>query len=238
MPRYQLDQTLDFIAKLDRARSAAAICEAVLRTTARFGVEHVLAGTVPTPGQGRQGQRAHVLLEHWPSGWAERYFSRGYIDTDPAIRRVVRAAPPFEWRELSSDDPAERRVMEEARDFRLRQGFTVSLMTLEGDAAGFSLAGEHIELAPEDRGVLALVATYALARSLSLREASGAFTLTPREIEALQWAAEGKGEWEIGEIMGISQHGAHKHLRSVRAKLGVSSMTHAAATGIRLGLIV
>ena len=42
-----------------------------------------------------------------------------------------------------------RRVMEEAGDFRLRSGFTVPLVTLDGEAAGVSLAGERIELPPE-----------------------------------------------------------------------------------------
>lgn len=237
MSRRRLDETLEVISLLDRARSAVAICEAVLRAASRFGAEHVLAGTVPARGADRRTQRTHVVLDHWPSGWAERYFSRGYLDRDPAIRRVMAAAPPFDWRELAADDPAERRVLEEAGDFRLRNGFTVPLVTLEGDAAGFSLAGERIELAPKDRGVLTLIATYAMARAILLGDEAPAITLTPRENEALQWSAEGKTEWEIGEAMGISEHGADKHLRSVRAKLGASSTTHAVALGIRQGLI-
>ncbi|MGH6842488.1 MAG: response regulator transcription factor, partial [Methylocella sp.] len=62
-------------------------------------------------------------------------------------------------------------------------------------------------------------------------------TLSPREREALQWAAEGKGDWEIGEVMNISEHGADKHLRSIRAKLGAINRTQAVAEGIRRGLI-
>jgi LuxR family quorum sensing-dependent transcriptional regulator len=37
--------------------------------------------------------------------------------------------------------------------------------------------------------------------------------------------------------MGISEHGAEKHLRSARVKLGTSSRVQAVAEGIRLGLI-
>jgi LuxR family quorum sensing-dependent transcriptional regulator len=61
--------------------------------------------------------------------------------------------------------------------------------------------------------------------------------LTRREQEALQWAAEGKNEGEIGEIMNISEHGVDKHMRSVRQKLGTRSRTHAVAEAIRRGLI-
>jgi LuxR family transcriptional regulator, quorum-sensing system regulator BjaR1 len=61
--------------------------------------------------------------------------------------------------------------------------------------------------------------------------------LSPREREALQWAAEGKNDWEIGEVMKISEHGADKHMRSVRAKLGAINRTQAVAEAIRRGLI-
>ncbi|MFC6050645.1 response regulator transcription factor, partial [Methylobacterium hispanicum] len=61
--------------------------------------------------------------------------------------------------------------------------------------------------------------------------------LTPREREALQWAAAGKSEWEIGTLMAISEHGAEKHLRSVHRKLGAGSRTHAVAEALRRGLI-
>jgi LuxR family quorum sensing-dependent transcriptional regulator len=129
--------------------------------------------------------------------------------------------------------------MEEAGDFRLKRGFTIPLVVLEGDRAGFSLAGEHLEIPPEDRGALMLIATYALGRSLLLRESTTkqSVALTQREREALQWAAEGKAEWEIGERMGISEHGVDKHMRSARGKLGTSSRTHAVAEAIRHGLI-
>ncbi|MGB8900143.1 MAG: helix-turn-helix domain-containing protein [Methylocella sp.] len=53
----------------------------------------------------------------------------------------------------------------------------------------------------------------------------------------MQWAAEGKNDWEIGEVMSISEHGADKHMRSVRAKLGAINRTQAVAEAIRRGLI-
>ena len=67
--------------------------------------------------------------------------------------------------------------------------------------------------------------------------ADGPIILSAREREALQWAAEGKGDWEIGEVMNISEHGADKHMRSIRVKLGVINRTQAVAEAIRRGLI-
>jgi LuxR family quorum sensing-dependent transcriptional regulator len=62
-------------------------------------------------------------------------------------------------------------------------------------------------------------------------------TLSKREQEVLQWAAEGKTEWEIGMILGLSEHTAEKFIRSARGKLCAGNRTHAVARAIRLGLI-
>lgn len=236
------ERTIEVIRSLDRARTPTEVCAALLESVRQFGAEYVLAGIIPMPGASRHRQISSVVLDYWPEEWSRRYFSHGYIFQDPAIYSVRRSSSPFLWSELEPlyrDDAAGRRVMEEAGDFRLRQGFTIPLATLEGEVAGLSIAGERLELAPEDRGVLMLLATYSLGRSILLRESSQreSIRLTPREREALQWAAEGESEWEIGERMGISEHGVDKHMRSAREKLGVRTRAHAVAEGLRLGLI-
>lgn len=236
------ERTIEVIRSLDRARTPAEVCGTLLESIRPFGAEYILAGVIPMPGASRQHQISSIVLDHWPKEWSHRYFSHGYVFQDPAIRTVRRSSAPFLWSELKPlyrEDAAGRRVMEEASDFRLRQGFTIPVATLEGEVAGLSIAGERLELAPEDRGVLALLATYSLGRSILLRETAERDTvrLTPREREALQWAAEGESEWEIGERMGISEHGVDKHMRAAREKLGTRTRTHAVAEGIRLGLI-
>ena len=66
---------------------------------------------------------------------------------------------------------------------------------------------------------------------------SSPITLSNREQEVLQWAAEGKSEWEIGFILGLSEHTAEKFIRSARMKLHAGNRTHAVARALRLGLI-
>ncbi|MGO4525460.1 autoinducer binding domain-containing protein [Microvirga sp. 2MCAF35] len=241
MTRNVFEKTVEFIRNLDGARSPAEVCEMLLASVSQFGAEYVLAGIIPGPGTSRQQQVSSVVLDHWPKDWSLRYFSHGYIFRDPTIRSVQTSPASFLWSELEPicrSDTYAWRVMDEAGDFKLRQGFTIPLTTLDGDVAGFSIAGERLEISPEDRGVLTLLATYALGRSILLREEDrSTITLTPRERETLQWAAEGKSEWEIGERMGISEHGVDKHMRSAREKLGTRTRTHAVAEAIRLRLI-
>lgn len=236
-----IDLTYGLFQAFDRATSVEELNGCLLGAVMRLGVESTFAGVIPIPGTRRREQAAHVLLDSTPAGWTERYFSAGHLFRDPTIRRVTTDINPFLWSDIEPlyrEDAAARRVMDEAGDFRLRQGFTVPLITLDGRVAGFSFGAERLDLAPEIRGMLQLLASYAFGRSIVLSEGPRPdIRLTRREREALQWAADGKTEWEIGELMSISEHGADKHLRSVRAKLGTATRTHAVAEAFRRGLI-
>lgn len=241
--RKSLDQTLGFLRSLDRTASGEDVARVLAAELADLGVAHIMAATVPGRGTSVRQQRGHVLLNTFPMEWGRRYLTRGYAFHDPTVQRLGYSTAPFAWSDATdehADDPLARRVMDEAADFHLRDGLTIPLMTLDGETAGFSVSGERLAIDPADRGMLQLIATYAFGHLLLLNGQSPAASarLAPREREALQWAAEGKTDWEIGEVMGISAHGVDFHLRSARAKLGTANRTQAVAIALRRGLII
>lgn len=239
--RNALDQTLEYIRDVDRAESPAEVCATLLRASKSYGVEHILAGTIHPPTAIQNQLEANAILIEWPAEWLERYLSKGYLFVDPTVRRLMSDSRPFLWSELDpgwQDDPAANQLMNEASDFGLKRGITVPLVTLDG-MAGFSLSGEKVDIPPDRREMIALLGSYAVMHSLRPRILSrlGGPVLSQRERDALQWAAEGKTEWEIGTILGVSEHTAEKFLRIARAKLGAANRTHAVAEAIRRGLI-
>jgi len=240
--RNSLYNTIRFIHDLDRARSIDDISSQLLRHLGQIGAEHVIATTIPVPGATRLEQLKSVLFCQIPDEWVTRYSANGYAFRDPTIRRMTKLAGSFYWNELEEGgDPSAQRILEEGSEFGLRKGFSTSLLTLDRQLVGFSLSGKDLDTDPEARGVLTLIATYAIGRAIALQQESSdekrEIRLSAREREALQWASEGKADWEIGEIMNISEHGADKHLRSARSKLGAINRTQAVAEAIRRGLI-
>jgi len=242
--RNSLNNTIRFIHDLDRARNVEDISSQLLRHLSQIGATHVVSGTFPPDGPDRRRQLSHALFNTWPSSWLERYLARGYLLKDPIMLRSKAKADPFFWDELApfmDVDPLGRRIVEEAREFGLVQGFSAAIQTLDGQTVGFSLAGRQIETDPDLRGMLSLIASYAIGRAIALQQEFSdqvrQIALSTREREALQWASEGKADWEIGEIMSISEHGADKHMRSARSKLGAINRTQAVAEAIRRGLI-
>lgn len=59
--------------------------------------------------------------------------------------------------------------------------------------------------------------------------------LTPQEVACLEWCKEGKTNWEIGGILGISEKTVEFHLSNVKRKLGAANKISAVVIGLRHG---
>jgi LuxR family quorum sensing-dependent transcriptional regulator len=131
--------------------------------------------------------------------------------------------------------------MGDAGEFKLKDGLAFPLVTLDGQIVMVSLGGEQVEMSGLEFGMISLVSTYAIGRAMQLLTAEGRvidhIELTPRERECLKWAAEGKSEWEISQILGISEHTSEKHLLNAKFKLGAVNRVQAVAEAIRRGYI-
>lgn len=242
--RGSLQQTFEIAEQIRRSGTAEDVCECLLRYTSRFGVTRLLCGLIPPPGLGRQDQRAHVLLEAWPAEWSQQYFASGYLYRDPTISLVKSACNPFVWSEIEQHckvGPLARRIMQEAAEFRLREGLTFSFSSIEGWPIGFSLAGERFELDPRHHHAIQFASAYALARALEIARRFASHPtvhLSSRQRDVLLWASEGLTVAQIAERLGVTSHTVDMHLRLVRFKLGVTTTVQAVAEAFRSGLII
>ena len=238
------DRTLEYIDQLQQAGTAAAVCEKLLGVTSNFGLTALMAGTVPQPGTPRGRQKQHVMLCDWPGDWLERYVARNYVDHDPVVSHMKQLQAPFQWRDASKNaliDKSSDEVMGDAREFKLRDGLAFPLVTLDGQIVMVSLGGESVEMSDAEFGMVSLASTYAIGRAMQLHTKADSIIdhieLTARERECLQWAAVGKSEWEISQILGISEHTSEKHLLNAKSKLGAANRVQAVAEAIRRGYI-
>ncbi len=241
-----LDQTYEVIKKLNRAVTPQAICDSLTSFTSRYGLTSMVACTIPSRHElTTDAQRQHLLVSAYPDGWRDRYLDQRYVHVDPVVRRISRDLSPFLWSEAApfahrDDGAVVSRMFGEAGEFKLNAGFAVPLITLEGAAATVSLGGEAVDLPPEARGMISMISTFAIARAIDLRDKERKRQgpkLTPREVECLKWAADGKSEWEISVILMVSEHTADKHLANAHRKLGAANRAQAVANAIRWGLI-
>jgi len=238
------DRTLAYISDLQQADTPGAVAEKLLDVTSAFGLTALMAGTVPPPGTPAGKQKDHILLCDYPAEWLERYVARNYVDHDPLVSRMRQSPEPIQWRDAAAEgidaDHDIETVMGEAAEFKLRDGLAFPLVTLDGQVVMVSLGGEQVEMSSVEFGMISLVATYAIGRAMQLHSNEQAIDhveLTPRESECLRWAAAGKSEWEISQILGISEHTSEKHLLNAKFKLGAVNRVQAVAEAIRRGYI-
>nr|WP_246529271.1 helix-turn-helix transcriptional regulator [Microvirga zambiensis] len=81
---------------------------------------------------------------------------------------------------------------------------------------------------------------YAFERARELLEPNphvGSGLLTPREREALIWAAAGKSAADTGEILGITERTVTAHIASACQKLDAVNKTQAVARALQYKLI-
>ena len=180
----------------------------------------------------------------YPEDWIRHYEASGYKAVDPLRRFGGLRRSPFAWDDLARRHrygKTERRVMNEAREAGLNDGVAVPLHGPGGELMGVSLACRD----PNPDGprflphlhMLTVQFHVAYAARAASGPTKGGASLTPREQEVLQWAAQGKSNWVIGEILNISEHGVDFHLRNILRKLDADSRITAVVKALTLGLI-
>ncbi len=184
-----------------------------------------------------------VILKKWPVGWFDIYTREDYARVDPVIRLCRNSVQPFEWSEAPYDQEKEPRaaeVMNRAADFRMRDGFCLPIHGINGYEACFSMSGANLDLSPRTKPALHLMAMYAFERTRQLLAPvpkRSADLLTPREREALMWAAAGKSAADTGEILGITERTVTAHIVSACQKLDAANKTQAVARAIQHKII-
>ncbi len=179
--------------------------------------------------------------------WGANYKAEDYVFFDPAFTFGARSLLPVDWARLPQGDKKVRRLFGEAREAGVsRQGLTIpvrgpvnglwALFIATSNESDQAWAGRRYELMRD----LVHIANYVHQRAYELHAEEAPVDLnaiTKREIEALEWSAEGKAVEDIAVLMRISHETVKAHLDSARYKLHSLNRAHAVAKAIRAGLI-
>lgn len=186
-----------------------------------------------------------AIFFNYPTDFARHYEVSGYVDIDPILLSTPRRTMPFLWGDVlhrSVLTTKQQQLFREANDAGLRGGVAIPVHGPQGQSYGIYLASESPE--PESRQGLArlqvlgfqLFATYCrLTEGCGTAEADD--PLSDRERECLLWTARGKSAWEIGMILGLSEHTITFYLKNAMKKLNTRSRVLAVVKAIQGGQI-
>ena len=231
----RIDRSLEFIERVRTAHTPEEVCRGLLSLTSDFGLTSLMAGiitsrvTAPAPIMNR------VVLCNWPRAWSNTFIAKDFHRDDPVMSEMVALQAHIHELVLAA---AATGVPSAASpvDLHVRDIVAFSLVAPDGSLVGALLGGDR-GYSESELHLILLVASYAIGRAIDMLASAAAPTgevrLTSREVECLRWASLGKSEWEIGAILGISEHTSEKHLISARTKLGATNRVQAVAEAIR-----
>ncbi|PNG27321.1 helix-turn-helix transcriptional regulator [Methylocella silvestris] len=179
--------------------------------------------------------------------WVEHYKDEGYGLIDPVHNIGARSVLPLDWARLPRAEKKVQRLFGEAAEAGVgKQGLTIpvrgptnglwALFSVTSDESDTEWARRRFELTKD----MVHLAHYVHQRAYKLHAKEDELdlnTITKREIEALEWSAEGKSLADISILMRISVETVKAHLDSARYKLCALNRVHAVTKAIRAGLI-
>jgi LuxR family transcriptional activator of conjugal transfer of Ti plasmids len=217
---------LDFFQDATNATTLVELTDSFARAAGAAGFARGTCYHVATPGQ--------PVSIRYLFGWNVNEWGRHYAQSrlsryDPAVQAVFTSPSAFTWREVEerTASKAGKEVFEQARAFNALGGLVVPIHGPLGEVMAVTLISDNDrEFDPRTRMNMQVAATIFASRGLALseieREASTDPGLSRREIQCVFWINEGKTDWEIGRILGISEDTVAFHLKNVKNKLGVA----------------
>lgn len=240
---------LQLLVILEECRTAEAIVVELERVVHSYKFAYYGLLKQPRPGADLMAQ---MLAGKWPEKWLAHYVTKKYILIDPTIRYLARAQRPYRWRDTIAAfraDPHRRRMeqmMTDARSHGLLDGYIFPIHGRNGLLATLTLGGDVIDLSPTEISLFNTVAAKAFWRILELRGEAEALEkglevdiqMTKREMEILNYLAEGLTSIEISKLLKISNHTVDWYMNGIQDKMKAKNRQNIVALAFRYGLIV
>ena len=179
----------------------------------------------------------------YSNDWLYTYCKNEYATVDPILKSLFSTFQTQTWKQTYSTVNSRRQLefIEEARSFGLTNGITTGAFDREkGLGTFFSFAGGDAKGTVRYRGLLEYLIPY-LHRVLIANTRAVLFTqakdLSPREITVLGWMKEGKTNWEIAQIVGVTERTVRFHVESIFMKLDAHSRAQAVAVAMEHRLL-
>lgn len=232
------DLMQSFIERCERSVPVPELTAAFQSALEHLGFRHFACCSHVNP---RRPPQSAVVLHNYPSAWVRSFADRNQHECDPVFQRAERDILPFRWNApdfTAALTRSQRRILQEAASMGIADGFTVPIHLPWAAGARRASCSVIPDTSSIDDGAYRAVQVMApylyasvgyqkdlkAARQNALQAGP---VLSARERDCLALAAQGKGDWEISQLLRISEHTVHKHVEAAKRRLGVSTRIQA-----------
>jgi DNA-binding CsgD family transcriptional regulator len=227
---------IDLIEKAGQASSAAEVGRLFFAALKPYGVRALYARAHVSP----ELDREYIFSRISPPGWEESYEDGKFDRYNFLPREARRRARSFVWSEVARPDSDDQKIFPILSAFSMSDGLGVPVHAPGGYVGITSIAFERMDkLTPEERLAIAFAALTLHLRVRELVPAAAMMSkqLSPRERDCLGHVADGMGDFEISEALGVGEATVITHLQNAKRKLGARTRAQAVALALRAGLI-
>jgi LuxR family transcriptional regulator, quorum-sensing system regulator CciR len=188
-----------------------------------------------------------IALSNYPQFWIDKYLSGEIVNFDPVLLASQRTNVGFSWQkipEMINMTKHHRDILETGRREGIVDGFTVPANVpgeLNGSCNFAVRTGRSTPMVNFSMAQLVGSFAFEAARSLVARlrglDETAPVQLTERQIECIVLVARGKTDWEIGQILGISEETAKRHISDARARYDVTKRVQVVLRALFDGLV-
>lgn len=229
-----------FIEKCQAQTSLEALGAGFLTEMSDLGFPYVALASHVDPLHPPTGA---VMVLRYPAAWVEHFSAEHYERIDPVFEVAKRRRTPFHWNDarfLGGLKRAQRRIINEAREAGVADGFTIPIRGPDALPASCSLVPDSKGVNPDHNALAHAMAVFAHERARQLyAEPLIACTpkLTARERECLILVARGKSDWVISSLLGVSEGAINRTVERAKRRLGVATRTQAIVRALHAGEI-
>lgn len=224
-----------FIENLSRSVDTQGLQHALSQVAAAFDLRCFAYLSLPD-----RRDAEPCLISTYPRAWTSHYLQNHYERLDPVVEHALSDPEPFEWgpdRGLAEASRAQRALFEEAAEFGIRYGFTIPIHDSRDRFAAITFAVDEprppfrrcVERKAQVFQLMALLFHAQVRRVMHGDRLVAGVRLSHRQMQCLEWAAQGKSASDIGCILGISPRTSAFHIENAKAKLGVRTVSQAVA---------
>lgn len=244
MARARIDEygkrTLEFVGNVAAAAKREDVIRLTIEELAWYGLTFITSWSM---GYAEASFAECIDFNNRPPDYVDHYFRNNLLWRDPVISALRQTLGTQSWDDVRGQfgiSKADRRIIDEARDFGATNGITIPVISESGAVGVFAPCGWRPDLSDRARSALELVGLYAhqalqRAEMRAARRASEHVSLTAREREIMRWVAVGKTNDEIGSILGIALATVKTILARAQSKLDAASRTYAVVQALRRG---
>jgi LuxR family quorum sensing-dependent transcriptional regulator len=174
------------------------------------------------------GVVTRIAPESWPGSSAFNYIC---FDCNPLLDAIRGGATRYRFSDFAPHDEARYGAYWEAlSEAGIEDALCATSYGLDRRIASLHLGFEHREFSAAEALSIQLAGLMLTERLITFADAApDDIHLTGRERDALAWVAEGKSDWEISRILGVSETTVRFHVDNGRKKLGAVNRAQAVA---------